>query len=254
MVKRRRSERLRSKQNQQPIRTASKKHISKKKNSSKFLSQAFDKKLKTGYDFIIGVDEAGRGPLAGPVSAGACCILNDKLIQELNVNDSKKLKEIERNVAFDLLTDSENIYCTHHEICEKEIDKLNILQASLKAMSCAVTNIVLRLVKMGSCKVLVLVDGTFTFDMEHIANAQVTMKAIPKGDTKSLSIACASVLAKVSRDRIMRRFDVLFPGYGFARHKGYPTKSHMTALNKLGPCKIHRQSYAPVKNCTARRR
>jgi ribonuclease HII len=179
---------------------------------------------------VAGVDEAGRGPLAGDVVAAAVILSPDVSIPYLN--DSKKLTEKQREKAFEVIVESCVCYALGRA-SPQEIDQINILQASLLAMHRAVEGL---RDKPG----FVYVDGLYC------PKWQYPSVAVVKGDSKVDSIAAASILAKVTRDREMLALDEAFPGYGFAGHKGYPTKAHMAALEKLGPCAAHRRSYKPV--------
>lgn len=191
-----------------------------------------------GYKLIAGVDEAGRGPLAGPVVAACVVIGSDFQIdtKELElVADSKKLSAKKREQLFKVIKEkalSVEISVVSHET----IDKINILQASLFAMKKAVE----------ACKVqpeFVLIDGN-----QKIPGLLKKQKTIISGDAKVFCIAAASIIAKVSRDFLMCEEDKKYPEYQFAKHKGYGTKLHLEMLNQYGPCPIHRQSFAPVKN------
>ena len=188
----------------------------------------FDEQFRDGDDFlIIGVDEAGRGPLAGPVVAGACVLPQGLVIEGLD--DSKKLSEKKREALFDVIR--ENAVCFGIGMASpEEIDEINILNASLLAMRRAIE-------AAGVVPDLVLVDGNQTRGFAYPA------KAIVKGDAKSPSIAAASILAKVTRDRIMTEYDKVYPQYGLAGHKGYPTKSHKLAVFMHGASPIHRKSF-----------
>ena len=192
------------------------------------LDYTFDDQFKTdGVRYVCGTDEAGRGPLAGPVVAAAC-ILPDGVVIE-GLDDSKKLSEKKR----------EKLFC---EICEKalsysialstpaEIDEINILEASLQAMRRSIAGLSLQ-------PDLVLVDGNI--DRGFLQPA----KAIIGGDALSQSIAAASILAKVTRDRLCEELDIEYPQYGFKKHKGYPTKAHKLAVYEYGPCPEHRRSF-----------
>lgn len=180
---------------------------------------------------IAGVDEVGRGPLAGPVVAAA--VILDPYHPISGLADSKKLSEQKRNKLADEILEKSISWAIASANVE-EIDKLNILQASLLAMS--------RCVKALSVSPdLVLVDGQFCPEIE------MPVQAIIKGDTKIPSISAASIIAKVTRDREMVELDQQYPGYGFAIHKGYPTKTHIMTLNKLGVSPVHRRSFSPVK-------
>lgn len=197
----------------------------------------FDKQqaIQAGANFVIGIDEAGRGPLAGPVVA-ASCFIPPSLVQEFaDVNDSKKLTQAKRNQIFERLHTSGVIFGIGFASAQ-EIDKLNILQATFLAM-CRAARKLERLPHS-----LVLVDGPYPA-------AGLPMHQLPviDGDAKSLAIGAASILAKVTRDRYMQLLDKLYPGYGFAGHKGYGTAKHLQALRELGPCKEHRRSFGPVR-------
>lgn len=183
--------------------------------------------------FIAGVDEAGRGPLAGEVYAAAVILPESYDLPGLN--DSKKLSESRREQLFELIR-AQAVSYTIVGVSADEIDRINIFQASLMAMKKAVTT-------LATQPDFVYVDGT------HCPSWSYASEALVKGDSRLDCIAAASVLAKVARDRVMIDLDQQYPGYGFARHKGYPTKAHMAALARLGPCPAHRRSYAPVARC-----
>lgn len=182
---------------------------------------------------ICGVDEAGRGPLAGPVVAAAV-ILSDDLDTE-GIKDSKKLSPRERENLKERIERSSSKWAVGI-IGPEIVDEINILQATFLAMRKAVK-------KLDPAPDLVLVDGRF-----EIPELNCRQKAIVKGDSKEISIAAASILAKTHRDRLMKGIGEKFPGYGFSRHKGYPTKEHIANLEKLGPCPAHRKSFRPVCN------
>ncbi len=180
---------------------------------------------------MAGVDEVGRGPLAGDVVTAAVILDPQKKIAGLN--DSKKLSEKKRNSLFEEIKESALAYSIARS-CVEEIDEINILQASLLAMKRAVEGLLIQ-------PEHVLVDGN------KIPNWTYSAEAVVKGDARVECIAAASILAKVTRDREMVAFDAIYPGFGFAKHKGYPTQLHRDALKKLGITPIHRRSYAPVK-------
>ena len=187
--------------------------------------------LRAGYRTIAGTDEAGRGPLAGPVVAAAVILYPEQMLS--GVNDSKKLTERQRERLFPLIMAEARAVAIG--ICDHgEIDKLNILRASLEAMRRAVTSLTV-------AADFILIDGTFSLTLE------LPQQTIIKGDSLSLSIAAASIIAKVTRDRLMVEYDALYPGYGFAAHKGYPSAAHRAAIARLGPCPIHRKSFRGVK-------
>ena len=180
-----------------------------------------------GYAIVCGIDEAGRGPLCGPVFAAAC-ILPDGLVLE-GLNDSKKLTPKKRDKLFDLICENAIAYCIASASVE-EIDELNILEADLLAMRRAIDGL--------SVKAdFALIDG-------NIARGfQIPARAVIGGDAKSPSIAAASILAKVARDRDCIELDAKYPQYGIAKHKGYGTKQHMDALHTYGPSPIHRKQF-----------
>ena len=180
---------------------------------------------------MAGVDEVGRGPLAGDVVTAAVILDPQKKI--MGLNDSKKLSEKKRNSLFEEIKESALAYSIAR-CCVEEIDEINILQASLLAMKRAVEGLLIQ-------PEHVLVDGN------KIPNWTYSAEAVVKGDARVECIAAASILAKVTRDREMVAFDAIYPGFGFAKHKGYPTQLHRDALKKLGITPIHRRSYAPVK-------
>lgn len=184
--------------------------------------------LSNGYEIICGVDEAGRGPLAGPVYAAAVILPKGHIVE--GVNDSKKLSEKKRELLFDKIIDE----CVSYSIgtaSEKEIDEINILQATYLAMKRAVDG-------LETVPQLALIDGNGIPPL-----TMTDAKAIVKGDAKSASIACASVLAKVSRDRYMLKMAEKYPEYKFEKHKGYGTKLHYEMIEKYGICEIHRKSF-----------
>ncbi len=186
-----------------------------------------DRYAEEGFAVICGTDEAGRGPLAGPVFAAACILPRGLVIEGLN--DSKKLSEKKREKLFDIIRE-QAVSFGIAECGVEEIDRMNILEASQCAMRKAVALLSPR-------PDLVLVDGNIARNFE--------MKAVPVigGDAVSPSIAAASILAKVSRDRFCLEMDAMYPEYGFARHKGYPTKEHRQKVIELGPCPLHRKSF-----------
>jgi ribonuclease HII len=180
--------------------------------------------------FIAGVDEAGRGPLAGPVVAAA--VILPVIHPILGLADSKKLTEKQREKLFDLIYQHAlAVGVGRAEV--GEIDKINILQASMLAMQRAVAALKI-------APQLALIDGN------RCPILSCEAKAIIRGDQSEPVISAASIIAKVTRDREMLLLDKEFPQYGFAKHKGYPTEEHVRALNKYGPCIIHRRSYKPV--------
>ena len=181
---------------------------------------------------MAGVDEAGRGPLAGPVVAAAV-ILPEGFRHDF-LNDSKQLTERRRDAIFAEITASSEIRWAHSVVESHEIDRLNILRATHEAMRRAVA-------KLDPQPQHVLIDGL------PVRPFPLPQTALVGGDALSFSIAAASVIAKVMRDRIMLEHDARFPGYDFARHKGYGTPQHLAALKQHGPCPIHRRSFQPVR-------
>ena len=197
----------------------------------------FERKLKnSGVELIIGVDEAGRGPLAGPVAAAAV-VLADKRFK-CRIDDSKKLTASARQKAFLEITESS---CFGVGIINEQIiDRLNILVCTRLAMENAVLSLLSKLRDSGTKKIHILIDGNLKLGLDYPSTS------IIRGDSRSKSIAAASIIAKVTRDRIMTIYDKIFPGYGFAGHKGYPTKAHRSMLKKIGPSLIHRRSFYGV--------
>ena len=194
---------------------------------------------KQGLSRVAGVDEAGCGPLAGPVMAAAVIFPQTWLATGLpsrfrGLNDSKQLTEAEREKFFDRLTTDSEVRYAIVTVDVETIDRINIRQAAWHGMHQALDQLQPRAEH-------VLVDGL------RIKWLPYRQTALVGGDARSYSIAAASVLAKVTRDRVMRELDAQYPGYGFARHKGYSTAQHFAALKKLGPCPVHRKSFAPVK-------
>ena len=186
--------------------------------------------IKAGHAIICGVDEAGRGPWAGPVCAAAV-ILDQRDIPE-GLNDSKRISEAKREILYPLIMQTADVGVGL--VSAQDIDEINILQATYLAMSRAV-------LALRSKPTLALIDGN------RAPKLFCATQCIIGGDAKSLSIAAASIIAKVTRDRLMVELDKTFPAYGFARHKGYGTAAHHAALQRHGPCAEHRHSYAPIK-------
>ena len=180
-----------------------------------------------GFTAVCGVDEAGRGPLAGPVCAAAVILPKGLIIDGLN--DSKKLTDKKRRELFDVITEQAVSYSIAMA-SEKEIDEINILQATFLAMQRSLDGLQVR-------PDLALIDGNRAKDFG------LPVRTIVKGDSLSASIAAASILAKVTRDRLMEELDETYPQYGFAVHKGYGTKRHYAALQEFGPCEIHRRTF-----------
>lgn len=183
--------------------------------------------LKDGVKFIAGVDEAGRGPLAGPVVAASVIFSPDTVIE--GVNDSKKLSEKQREALLPLIMEKSLAYSVS-VISHGQIDKINILQASLLAMFTAVS-------RLGVAPDLVLADGNKKF------KSVIPVIPVVKGDSKSFAIASASIIAKVARDRIMKRLDAYYPEYLWGKNKGYPTKEHIAAVKLHGASPLHRKTF-----------
>lgn len=177
--------------------------------------------------YICGIDEAGRGPLAGPVVAGAVVLPKD--FQLLYLNDSKKLSEKRRNQLYTEIRE-QAVSFGIGVVGPDRIDEINILQATYEAMQLAV-------------KQLSVIPDILLNDAVTIPKLTIPQVPIVKGDTKSVSIAAASILAKVTRDQMMIEYDTIFPEYGFAKHKGYGTAFHIEALKTAGPCPIHRKTF-----------
>ena len=176
---------------------------------------------------VCGIDEVGRGPLAGPVVAGAVILPADCDI--LYINDSKKLSEKKREELYDIIAEKAVAWAVGYASCER-IDEINILQATYEAMREAISKL--------TVKPDILLNDAVTIP-------EVDIKQVPiiKGDAKSISIGAASIMAKVTRDRLMVGYDEVFPGYGFASNKGYGSAAHIQAIKELGPCPIHRRSF-----------
>jgi ribonuclease HII len=192
----------------------------------------FEKKaFQKGFSKIAGIDEAGRGPLAGPVVSAAVIIPIS--LQNSGIYDSKKLTPKKRDYLYEKIYDLA-VSVGIGIVDPFEIDRINILQAALLSMAMAVEN----LAPQPDC---LLIDGTFSI------SSDLPQEAIPKGDALSVSIAAASIVAKVTRDRLMERYHQDYPLFGFSKHKGYPTKAHKQAIQQFGCCPIHRRSFKGVK-------
>lgn len=201
-----------------------------------------EKLFKKGYRSIAGIDEAGRGPLAGPVVAAAVIFngnakITNKMIA-IGVRDSKTLSFKRREFLYDIITESCDSWSVGI-VLEEVIDQINILEASKLAMRKAVE-------ELNIPPDFLLIDGKHT-----IENYPASQMAIPSADQNILSVSAASIIAKVTRDRILIKLDKEYPEYGFAKHKGYGTKFHFEMLTKIGPCKIHRKSFSPIKELTS---
>ena len=187
--------------------------------------------FKKGYNYICGIDEVGRGPLAGPVVVAAVIMPKDSMIE--GVNDSKKVSEKKREKLYELIIE-EAISYSVGIVDQNEIDRINILNATKAGLTEAVRTLKVK-------PELILVDA-----LTNIDTCGVPYHSIIKGDAKSYSIAAASIIAKVTRDRIMREWDKVYPQYGFEKHKGYGTAAHISAIKENGLCPLHRLSF--VKN------
>lgn len=186
---------------------------------------------KENVEYICGIDEAGRGPLAGPVVVAAVIMPKDSMIE--GVNDSKKVSEKKREKLYEEITQTAIAWGVGI-IDQKEIDDINILNATKKGLTTALTELEVR-------PNLILVDA-----LTNIDTLGIPYRSVVKGDAKIYSIAAASIIAKVTRDRIMRQWDELYPQYGFEKHKGYGTAMHIAAIKENGICPLHRKSF--VKN------
>lgn len=195
---------------------------------------------KKGYKYVVGIDEAGRGPLAGPVVSGAVLILEKdfKEIKKIeSVKDSKKLSEKKREKVYLNLINNSKLKWGIGIVSEKIIDKINILEATKLSMIKAIED----LEKKNNFKVdFLILDGKMKI------NFNADQESIIKGDDKVFSISAASIIAKVTRDRLMIKYDQKYPQYNFKKHKGYGTKEHLDNIDKNGICKIHRKTFAPI--------
>lgn len=184
-----------------------------------------------GLQYIAGIDEAGRGPLAGPVVVGVVIMPKESFIE--GINDSKKISEKKREMLYEKIT-NEAIDWSVGIVNQEEIDDLNILVATKKALTMAIEGLKVK-------PELILVDA-----LNNINTLNIPYKSIIKGDAKNYCISAASIIAKVTRDRIMLQWDEIYPQYGFKSHKGYGTAKHIQALKENGPCILHRKSF--IKN------
>ena len=192
----------------------------------------FENKLyQSGTKLIAGIDEAGRGPLAGPVVVGLVIMKPDSFIE--GINDSKKVSEKKREILYEKIIE-EAVDWSVGIVDQKEIDEINILKATKKAIKNAIMDLKVKPER-------IVVDA-----LEHIDTCGIPYTSIIKGDAKIYSISAASIIAKVTRDRIMKEYDEVYPEYGFSGHKGYGTTKHIQAIKEFGPCALHRQSF--IKN------
>ena len=193
------------------------------------LLKAYEEEIhKKGIKYIAGIDEAGRGPLAGPVVVGAVIMKAESFIE--GINDSKKISENRRESLYEKITEEAISWATGI-VNENRIDEINILNATKEALTEAIS-------KLSIKPELILVDA-----LDKIDTLDIPYISVIKGDAKMYSISAASIIAKVTRDRIMKTYDVLYPEYGFAGHKGYGTAKHIEAIKEHGLCPIHRKSF-----------
>ena len=194
----------------------------------KELKRQEDELRNRGFNMICGIDEAGRGPLAGPVVVASVIMPADSMIE--GVNDSKKVSEKKREKLYDQILEEAISYGVGI-VGQDEIDEINILNATKKGLTMSLKELTVK-------PDLIIVDA-----LTHIDTMGIPYESIIKGDAKCYSIASASIIAKVTRDRIMREWDKVFPQYGFATHKGYGTSAHIKAIKEYGPCPIHRETF-----------
>lgn len=202
------------------------KEIERLTNLKKIEEDIYNK--EKNFKYICGIDEAGRGPLAGPVVVASVIMPRDSMIE--GVNDSKKVSEKKREKLYDLILEEAISYGVGI-IDQNEIDEINILNATKKGLTKSINELKIK-------PDLILVDA-----LTHIDTNGITYESIIKGDAKSYSIAAASIIAKVTRDRIMREWDKIYPQYGFEKHKGYGTAAHISAIKEYGLCPLHRKSF-----------
>jgi len=214
-------------------------------NEEKFL-------WKQGYELVAGLDEAGRGPLAGPVVAAAVIIRPGVKYRMGKINDSKKLSEKQREFFYEKLTSHSEIIWGVGIVSEKIIDKINILEATKLAMIKSLEEITSKIDGRQFLKnsVFLILDGNFTLNFKRSrfceSFSEPKQKSIIGADGKVFSCAAAGIIAKVTRDKIMQKYHKKYPGYSFDKHKGYGTKLHLKQLEELGPSKIHRRSFYPM--------
>lgn len=215
----------------QNIFKAYQKNLKERERVRKMYQYEHECRMK-GYNLIAGVDEVGRGPLAGPVVIAAVILPEDFFIEK--INDSKKLSEATREKIYEVIL-ANALAINRSIIDEQTIDRINIYQAAMNGMYEAIYG-------LNPQPDAVLIDAM------PLKSLEIFHQAIIKGDAKSASIAAASIVAKVERDRMMNEYHKLYPQYGFAKNKGYGTSEHLEALRKYGPCPIHRKSFEPIKS------
>ena len=196
-----------------------------------FLKEEERKIYANKVKYICGIDEAGRGPLAGPVVVGAVILPEDSFIE--GVNDSKKVSEKKREKLYDIIT-NEAISYSVGIVSQNTIDEINILNATKLGLKIALEG-------LSQKPDMIMVDA-----LNNMDTLGIPYMSVIKGDAKCYSIAAASIIAKVTRDRLMRQWDEVYPAYGFAKHKGYGTKEHISVIKEIGPCMLHRKSF--IKN------
>ena len=206
------------------MKTIKEKELERLTNLKSMEKELYEK----GFEYICGIDEAGRGPLAGPVVVAGVIMPKDSMIE--GVNDSKKVSEKKREKLYDLILE-EAISYSVAIIGQDVIDEINILNATKEGVTKVVEGLDIK-------PNLILVDA-----LTHINTKGIPYDSIIKGDAKCYNISCASIIAKVTRDRIMREWDEIYPQYGFINHKGYGTAKHIQALKEYGPCPIHRKTF-----------
>lgn len=208
----------------------------KSKNTTNHLPGFIEEQalVKLGFRLIAGIDEVGRGPLAGPVMAAAVILPLDLDIEWLNlINDSKQLTTETREQLYPLIYESA-VAIGIGEMSSEAIDEYGIVRATKMAMKKAIARLDTK-------------PDALLIDFVRLTEVNLPQRCIPKGDCKSISIACASIIAKVTRDRLMVEMDRTYPGYGFAGHKGYATKEHLESIERLGACPIHRMCFSPFR-------
>ena len=200
---------------------------------------------KEGYDFVIGVDEAGRGPLCGPVVAGACVFMSSDTDLLSEVTDSKQIEESERERIFEII--EKKMKYGIGQVDNNRIDEINILQATFEAMTSAVDACINKLTCNSSSRVHVLIDGP---KVPPQLAKRFACTAVVRGDAREFIIGAASIVAKVLRDRLMLEIHRKYPTYNLIKNKGYPTAEHMHLVRLHGPCEFHRMTFAPIKHMT----